>query len=243
MRVPGGIRLPVLAALVLALTSPNLRSQDLSPDLGHLQDLVQELAEIRPPLDPGDAASIVADTTTALGNLSGSAVPYRGVPEGLLGARFGMRIANLLYHRFGQPQDAATVLGAVQSVYAAHPAGAPYMASVAGDRSSETGQLPPDFSPGSKASDTSPCDLGEGERGAIENAAFNGYEELQISPPYDPQSLVSFTCTLESDPGTGGSVVWLVVMSSGSGASPITMRVYRQGAGNFWATPDGGGAS
>jgi hypothetical protein len=148
-------RVASLGLLFLLLTSP-LRAQ-APPGVPSLERLIEELVDTKPPLDPADLASIVADTNAVLSSLSGSTVPYEGVPESLAGARLGMRVANLLYHRFGQPQEASAVLAKVRTVYGAYPPGAPIMVAALGNAQSVTASLPTSFTPSGSAATTNAC--------------------------------------------------------------------------------------
>jgi hypothetical protein len=213
-----------LIGLLLGSWWSPIQAADLSPDLHALTVLIQELVEADPPMDPADLGAIVADTNAALTNTSGSTDPYDRIPESLYAARLGMRVANLLYHRHGSPQDASSVLTQVQSLYAAYPTGTA-MASSLGARSAKTGSLPPNFSPASVASSTDPCPPMPSNSGAIYDTG-KSFLETKIES-YDPQDGGVFTC----DPALGGFTgerPWVLYIPSGSGVPlrPVLVWVY-----------------
>lgn len=199
-------------ALVFFLAPSLAFSQALSPDLSSLQGLLEELQVARPPLDPGDAASIKADAVAALGNIGNSTVPYRGVPEALYGARLGQRIANIFYHRHTAADHATDVMSQVQSTYSGLGPQAAAMASATGRAQAAASALPPDFSPTESASTTVgvlSCPLSPVIEEALVVGAVN-FLALQI-PGLDPAGGVVQECSKEPD----GSV-FLVFQVSGS---------------------------
>jgi hypothetical protein len=198
-------------------------------DLLALKGIVGELAKETPPLDPADAATIVSDAQAALTNVSGSTVRYQGVPEDLFGARLGLQIANLFYHRFASPGFSATVLSRVQSVYAAHPGGAGAMATCSGDRSNATGSLPPDYAPHQDASETNPCLIDSATQDAILVTCQDWFSVHD--PCYNAGAMQSIICSLDA---SGPS--WIVLLVSGSGKPDLYLRVVG-GLGTFTASP------
>lgn len=247
----------VVAGFLMA-SGASLQAQALSPDLLALKDMVAELSTLEPPLDPSDQASIVADAQSALSNLSGSTVPYAGKPESLYGARLGMRVANLLYHRFGAPQDAASLLTTVQSVYAAYPPGAPTMSASLGTCQAAASSLPPDFSPSSSASVDNPCvdlDIDEGQLHSDAAALLapltvtyekriqvepGVYEWVVVSEPYTPDPCPE-RMTVLCEMGGDGGAHWLNVRvrSLRNAASSITLRADPEPGGSYQVSPPG----
>lgn len=251
-RLDAGSILGGLLAFLLVSTQP-LAAQQLSPDLLSLRDLIAELAELEPPLDPSDQASIVADTQTALTNLSGSTVPYAGVPESLYGARLGMRVANLLYHRFGAPHDASTVLTSVQSVYAAYPAGASTMSATVGKSQTAASNLPSSFTPASSASTTNPCSTNSPNLGLLHDLAFQylidatirlKVEGTWVTYPYDPvqdPAQMSVVCRLGSGVN-GDTSFWFDVgiPSQRTGVVSTPLVAYPTASGGGYQIQPGG---